>query len=106
MLTVHSTTFPAALRHYSPFLSGCSQLLRHSSIGPPTMLSRQRQSNPCLKTVAAKKEIKVIAITISLLRGMEGPLCEPDSTWVCGLPALAGEVGLDLLMSPSTPVIL
>lgn len=48
--------------------------------GPSMRLSRVRRSTPYLKAASTKKEIRVIVIDSSLLRGTEGPICQPDPT--------------------------
>lgn len=48
--------------------------------GPPARLTRMRQSTPHLKTASTKKERRVSVIGNSLLRRMEGPICQPILT--------------------------
>ncbi len=56
--------------------------------GLPSSLSKVRRSAPCLKTASSRKERRVIVVGDSLLRGTEGPMCQPDPTRreVCCLP--------------------
>lgn len=58
--------------------------------GLPSSLSKVRRSAPCLKTASSRKERRVIVVGDSLLRGTEGPMCQPDPTRreVCCLPGI------------------
>lgn len=51
-------------------------------------LSRVRYLTPHIKTAFAKNDRRVIVIGDSLLRGMKGPVCQPDTTCreVCCFP--------------------
>ena len=55
---------------------------------PPMRLPWVKQSTPHLMTVSTQKDGRGVVIGDSLLRGMEGPVCQPDPTRreVCCLP--------------------
>ena len=46
--------------------------------GLPPSVSKVRRSAPHLKIASSRKERRVIVIADSLLRGIEGPICQPD----------------------------
>ena len=54
----------------------------------PRRMPRVRKPTPRLKTASTKKDRRVILVGVSLLRGKEGPVCQPDPTRreVCCLP--------------------
>ncbi|XP_068521222.1 uncharacterized protein [Anas acuta] len=54
----------------------------------PRRMPRARRSTPRLRTASTKKERRVIVVGDSVLRGTEGPICQPDPTRreVCCLP--------------------
>ena len=56
--------------------------------GPPVTLLRVRWSTPRFTTASTRKDRRVFVIGDSLLRGTEGPICQPDPTRreVCCLP--------------------
>jgi len=55
---------------------------------PPMRLPQVKRSTPRLTTASTRKDKRVVVIGDSLLRGTEGPICQPDPTRreVCCLP--------------------
>ena len=58
--------------------------------GQPPSFSKERRSAPCLKTASSSKERRAIIVGDSLLKGTEGPICQPDAIQreVCCLPGV------------------
>jgi len=56
--------------------------------GPSRGLPGMSQSAPCIMTAPTKKKRRVIVTGDSLLKGTEGPICQPDPSHreVCCLP--------------------
>jgi len=64
------------------------EICNKKNISVSPSVSKVKRSAPRLKTASSRKERKMIVVGDSLLRGAEGPICQPNPTRreVCCLP--------------------